>query len=99
MFSLARSCHSPDRPRLKWLLGCVGLLVVQASALQAASARDELLRFVPENTGVCVIFQDLRSHWATLLGSPFAEQFQKSNLADALRASDEFKRLGKLEKA
>jgi hypothetical protein len=64
--------------RLSWLLlACVALSAGPA-AVRAATPRDELLRFVPENTGFCFIFQGLRAHWDALQASTLAEQFDRA---------------------
>lgn len=84
--------------RSSWLLlGFLALTVGQATVLHAATPRDELLRFVPENTGFCVIFQGLRTHWAALKASPLAEQLQRSPLAGALFNAEDFQKLAKVK--
>lgn len=99
MFSLARSPLASVRGHSPWLLICVALTAGPAAALQAASPRDELLRFVPEKTGFCVIFQGLRTHWASLQASPFVEQLRRSPLAAlAVLNPEDLQKVGKLEK-
>ena len=43
-------------------------------------ATDELLRYVPEEVGFCVVVQDLRGHYANLRASPFYQKWGKSFL-------------------
>jgi hypothetical protein len=74
---------------LRYALPLLGLLAV-ALPLSAAP-RDELLRLVPGDVGFCLVVQDLRTHSTNLLESPFAEQFRKSPLAEAMTVSVEYK--------
>ncbi len=69
------------------------------ATLQAATPRDELLRFVPPDTAFCLVFQDLRTHWASLRASPFAEQFRQSPLTVAALRSEDWQKFNKTEKA
>jgi Protein of unknown function (DUF3352) len=78
-----------------WLVGVL-LGFLAASVVHAASPRDELLRFVPEDTAFCVVFQNLRTHWAALQNSPFAERFLPLSLGEA-NARD-LQKLNELEK-
>lgn len=80
----------------RWCLGAV-LGLVLLSGVRAASPRDELLRFVPQETAICVIFQDLREHWQSLYQSPFADQFRRS-IAAVLDSTKEMESLKRLEK-
>ena len=73
-------------------------VVALIAPLQAASPRDELLRFVPDDVGFCVVMQDLRVHAAELAASPFIEQLRASPAGAALRASKEIKQLDKVDK-
>ncbi len=74
------------------------VLVGFAAPLMAASPRDELLRFVPDDVGFCVVMQDLRVHAADLAASPFVKQLSDSPAGAALRASGELKQLDKVDK-
>ena len=57
-------------------------------------ATDELLRYVPEDVGFCVVVQDLRGHHANLRASPFFQKWGTS-----FPGSDaERKQLGEFEK-
>ena len=73
-------------------------VVAPTAPLQAVSPRDELLRFVPDDVGFCVVLQDLRVHAAELAASPFIEQLRASPAGAALRASKEIKQLDKVDK-
>src|SRR5947209_4068841 len=81
-------------------LGGCGLLalLIFCSTASAASPRDELLRLVPDDTGLCLVVQNLRDQSTAFLASPFVKQFNKSPLADALRNAEEVKKLQKAEK-
>lgn len=81
--------------RVVW---AAGLLVVLAVPLHAATPRDELLRFVPDDVGFCLVLQDLRGHTAALASSPFAEQFRTSAVGAGLIKSREAGQLDKVEK-
>ncbi len=80
----------------RWL-GAILLGLLAVTAVRAASPRDELLRFVPEQTAFCVIFQDLRTHWHAVNDSPFAAEFRRS-LGQSLQTTEELDKLKKLEK-
>jgi len=73
------------------------LLGSSVSALRAATPRDDLLRFVPGNTAFCLVFQDLRTHWAALQASPFAEQMRQAPLTIISLGQDDKKKLDRLE--
>ena len=82
----ASRCGPPPRPSC-W-----------PAPLRAASPRDELLRFVPEDVGFCFVMQDLRAHAADLADSPFVEQIRQSPIGVALRGSQELKQLDRVDK-
>jgi hypothetical protein len=69
-----------------------------AASASAATPRDELLRYVPDDVGFCFILQDFRDQLKTLAASPFAEQLDKSPLGRALSGSKEIGKLIDLEK-
>ncbi len=79
-----------------WLL-CAAALLAPAAALRAASPRDELLRFVPDDVGFCFVLQDLRVHAADLAGSPFVDQVRKSPLGAYIQASKELGQLDQID--
>jgi hypothetical protein len=79
---------------LRWAALAALLL---ASRLPAASPRDELLRYVPEDAGFCLVVQNLRGHAADLLGSPFARAWGRSPLGVGIGQSDELKKLRKVD--
>src|SRR5438046_2879287 len=62
------------------------------------SPRDELLRLVPEDSGFCVIVQDLRGHGEALAHSPLLEHVQKSPLGLVLNGAGELRQLFDLQK-
>jgi hypothetical protein len=76
------------------------LLSALATLARAAEpgARDEALRLVPDDVGLCFVVQDLRGHAAALADSPFLEHFRRSPLGQALRESRETAKLLELEK-
>ena len=57
-------------PIMRWKSGILLLLssvFVLAAPARAAEPANELLRLVPEDVGLCLVIQDLRSHSADLL--------------------------------
>ena len=80
-----------------WLL-CAAAALVGRPRLRAASPRDELLRFVPDDVGFCFVMQDLRVHAADLADSPFVEQLRQSPLGAALQASKELSQLDQIDR-
>ena len=68
-----------------------------AVPLHAETPREQLLRYVPEKVGFCLVLGDLRGHSDALFESPFVEQFLHSPLGKALALSDEVKQLAKFE--
>jgi hypothetical protein len=85
---------SPTFPRF-WL--CLALAAGLTPPLLAASPRDELLRLVPGDVGVCVLVQDLRTYAAALAESPFLAKFKTSVVGKMLRTSPEMRKLGEAE--
>jgi hypothetical protein len=74
------------------------LLAAAAAPTARAAPRDELLRFVPDDVGFCLVVQDLRKHSGDVFASPFAQAFAKSPLAAKLAAAAEWKQLSDVEK-
>jgi hypothetical protein len=63
----------------------------------ASAARDELLRLVPDDVGLCLAVTDLRGHADKLLNSPWVKRLFQSPLGQELTASPEVRKLDKLE--
>jgi hypothetical protein len=74
----------------------VGAALTLALPARAASLGDEVLRLVPEDVGFCFLLQDLRSHTAAFLQSPFVEHFRASPLAAKLQSAPEMHKLAQL---
>src|SRR5262245_36876307 len=74
-----------------------GLVFAALAAPAAAAPRDELLRYIPDDIGFCLLVQDLRGHAAQVLASPFGQAFGKSALAAAIVGSKEWKQLADAE--
>jgi hypothetical protein len=72
--------------------------ILLAVPARAATPRDELLRFVPQDAGFCLVIDDLRGHWAQLFDSPFGQQFRKSAMGSAIEADPAWKKLDKQRK-
>src|SRR4051812_6839206 len=85
--------HSMSRARILW---AIGLSILGAWNVGAATPREELLRFVPDDVAFCVVLQDLRGHAARLQTSPFLKQFEGSALGKALAGSSESRLLRRL---
>jgi hypothetical protein len=89
----ARSFPGPWRPAVALLL-----LAALGAPLSAATPRDELLRFVPQDVGFCLALQELREHGDALAASPFAEQFRQSPMGQALQKSPELLQLDHIDR-
>lgn len=81
------------------MIACRVLLVcvVLTGPLAAASPRNELLRYVPEDVGFCLVVQDLRGRLRDLAASPFAERWAKTAVAKRIVASPEWQQLRQVE--
>jgi hypothetical protein len=73
------------------------LVVLLSGTSAPAAPRDELLRFVPEEAGFCLVVQDLRGQLRELAGSPFGQQWKKSVLGQGVTTSTEWKQLHDVE--
>lgn len=73
----------------------VVLLLVGAFAAEsfAGTPREELLRYVPDDVGFCLVVQNLRGQLRELAGSPFGQRLRDSADAKRLRASPEWQQL------
>jgi hypothetical protein len=78
--------------RLKALL-TLGILLALAVRAGAESARDELLRMIPDDVGFCLVVEDLRGHATQLLESPFLQQFKKSPIGVLLSNDRDWQKL------
>jgi hypothetical protein len=63
----------------------------------AGTPREELLRYVPDDVGFCLVVQNLRGQLRELAGSPFGRRVRASAGAKALRASAEWRHLQQAE--
>jgi hypothetical protein len=80
----------------------IGLMLALAwtafqSPLQAATPRQELLGYVPDDVAFCLVIQDLRDHSAALEQSPFMKDLAKSPFVQALLQSEDLKKLVKVD--
>ncbi len=87
--------HSPLTTHHFWAVLLAGVLL--AGSVRAASPSWEVLRLVPEEVGLCLVVQDLRSHAAALHGSPFLEHFRNSPLGTKLRNAPEVNKLAEVQ--
>lgn len=79
-------------------LVCLGaLLWVPHASAQAPAATQELLRLVPADMTLCLAMHDLRGYSTQFVQSPWHRILNKSALALALSASNEFQLLEKFE--
>jgi hypothetical protein len=60
---------------------------------RAATPAEELLRLVPEDTGLCLVVQNLRGQASALAESDFVRRFAASPLGKTLAGDAEFKKL------
>jgi hypothetical protein len=89
--------NPPSFPLRYFFLTVLAAGTVAAPAW-AAAPRDELLRVVPEDVGVCLLIQDLRGHTAALQASPFAKKIEASVVGQMIRTSPEGQKLAEVEK-
>jgi hypothetical protein len=80
-----------------WSLVLLGLLVSPCAAQERLSARDQVLRLVPADTGVCLIVSDLREQAGKLRSSVWLSALLTSPLGRALAASPEAARLDRFK--
>ena len=72
------------------------LFIVPLAVARAATPADELLRLVPEDVGFCLVVQDLRSHSAAFLQSPFFRRLSEAGFGPA--GAPELAKLAEVEK-
>src|SRR4051794_2935894 len=80
------------------LFVAVAACAALTAPLRAETPREQLLRYVPEKVGFCLVLNDLRGHGDALADSPFAAQFLRSPLGKALAGAKELEQLAKVEK-
>lgn len=90
--SIFESAWSHKTCLLAGFLACCLSLASNSSA-GAASAAENLLRLVPEDTALCLLVENLRGHAATFLSSPFVKLFKTSPLGKEILASTEVAKL------
>jgi len=88
--------HSPAK-RCLFLTGLVLVLLASPCAAQAPVPREEVLRLVPPDTGLCLIVSDLREHTQTLREAVWLKALRASPLGQILAGSPELGRLAKVE--
>lgn len=82
--------------KTKWLTCyfCSPILaLLSVGNTSAATPRDELLKFVPDDVAFCMVVQDLRGHAAAFETSPLVARFRTSPLGQALIHSQEAQKL------
>jgi hypothetical protein len=79
-------------------LAVVLYLVAFLPRVQAATPREELLRYVPEDVAFCLVVQDLRGHAADLAASPFVKNLKDTPFAVGLAASPDLQKLLDVDK-
>lgn len=83
----------------RWLLALIGLLALPGSTCLAGSpsGREQLLRLLPADTGICLVVSDLRDHWKKTAAASWFKAFKDSSLGNALTRSPEFQHLLRFE--
>ena len=66
-------------------------------SVRAATPRDELLHYVPDNVGFCLLMNDLRGTSTRLANSPFVDDIARSTLGKSLASSAELLQIWKQE--
>jgi hypothetical protein len=74
------------------------LLLAAPAAAQAPSARDELLRLVPDDAALCLVVTDLRTQGDKLMQSPWVKALKDAPFAKALGDSPEMLKLSAVQK-
>jgi hypothetical protein len=74
---------------------CVVVCAVRIS--YAASPRDEILRLIPDDSGLCILVQDLRGAAERIQQSPFAKALANSPIGRAWRDAPEARKLAELD--
>jgi Protein of unknown function (DUF3352) len=85
------------RPILLTHFALLGLCIPSLCRAQDTTAADELLRYVPKETSLCFVLNDLRGQVARWDKSPWMQLLKKSPLAQAFVDTPEFKNLLKLQ--
>src|SRR5262245_42462385 len=80
-------------PRFRFPSLIVACLSLWCSPVLAAPPRDELLRLVPDDAGLCLFVQNLRQQLDRLHASPFAEKLAASPIGQLFRNAPELKHL------
>lgn len=73
-------------------------LASPAAGAAETTSRDELLRLVPHDVGLCLVLEDLRGHGTALANSPFVGQFRTSPLGATIRNAPETQKLTELDR-
>src|SRR6185295_11321362 len=80
---------------------CLALLLSLGAApslpAQSTSPRDELLRFVPADFGLCLAVQDLRGHVEKWQASPWFKALQSSRIGQTVLKAPEIEQLQKFQ--
>jgi hypothetical protein len=87
------------QPRAWRLALLAGFLLVPgiSPSAQASTAREELLRLVPDDVGLCLIVNDLRGQTNKLLAAPWMKRLQGTALAQTLVSSPEIGKINKVD--
>jgi hypothetical protein len=85
-------------PALSRFVLSLSTLCLCCSVSWGAPPRDQALRLVPDDCGICVLVQNLRDHAQSLQQSPFAERLAASSIGKLFRDSPEAKKLAELDK-
>jgi Protein of unknown function (DUF3352) len=88
----------PAIARSSQIVATITVAALFAAPVYAAAPRDELLHYVPEQVGFCLVLNDLRGHSEALLDSPFLEHFLQTPLGKSLAGTPEIEQLAKLQK-
>jgi len=76
----------------------LGLLLLLAGPLAAATPKDELLRRVPDDVGFVAAVQNLRDGWRRVHASPFARKLLQTATGREVTASTDWAKLAELDR-
>ena len=85
-------------PTIRAVLLVLSFLVLASPcSAQVATPRDELLRLVPPDTGVCLVLSDIRGHWPKIRDAEWIKHLRESTLGKVLSAAPETAKLTEVE--
>ncbi|HMF16082.1 MAG TPA: hypothetical protein VKE98_02695 [Gemmataceae bacterium] len=79
------------------LLASAFLTLACPCAAQTTAPREDILRLVPPDTGVCLVVSDLRGHWPKVRDAAWIKNLRESSLGKVLAADPQMARLRQVD--